>query len=87
MQSITIKQYKAVFGTGCQEYVRTIELVSGDNETWKENTASRLGNFGKAFKAGVLESLANGQSVQTFNDDASFTKKKDRYTLYFVANA
>lgn len=87
MKSVTITISKAVFGTGCHKHVRTIELVSGDNKTWKENTNARMGNWGDAFKAGVLEALANGQSVQTFLDDASFTKNKDRYRFDIVANA
>lgn len=86
-QSVTIKVSKKCFGTMCNTHVCTIELVSGDNKTWKENTHERMGNWGKAFKAGVLQALATGKSVQTFTDNASFTKIKDHYVFNIVANA
>jgi hypothetical protein len=87
MKSVTITVSKENTGTRCHTFVRTIELVSGDNKTWKENTNARMGNWGDAFKAGVLEALANGRSVKEFRSNSGFSKQKDRYRFDIVANA
>lgn len=87
MKTVTIKISKECFGTRCHTFVRTIELVSGDNKTWKENTHARMGNWGDAFKAGVLEALENGRSVKEFRYNAGFSKQKDTYRFDIVANA
>ncbi len=84
--SITITVSKKVFGTGCHNHVCTIELASGDNKTWKENTHKRMGNWATAFKTGVFETLEKGLSVQEFVDNASFCKQKNHYRFNIVAN-
>jgi hypothetical protein len=66
--TITINMYKINSKTNTYTFLNTMELESGDNTTWKEHTHPRTGQYGKAFKKGVLEALKKGRAVTEYKE-------------------